>query len=190
MGGDVVLAFHKTAPSFIQAAVTLLFASVLANAATITVTPDVTLSNGLYHYAYSITNNTPDDAFLIDIPVAASPSSIENLTAPSGFMAAFDSGLGLVSFLENSSVFSSTPESGFSFDSLEGPGSVLFEASVFSNSTSLIYTVSGATLAPVPEPRWLPALGLLAPLCLLVFGRGRQARVCLPIRRISGETNV
>jgi hypothetical protein len=171
-----VLAFPKTAASFLRAGATLLFASVLANAATITVTPDVTLSSGLYHYAYSITNNTPDDAFLIDIPVAASPSAIENLTAPSGFTAAFDSGLGLVSFLEDSSFFSSTPESGFSFDSLEGPGNVLFSATVLSSSTNSIYTVSGGTLAPVPEPRWLPGFALLACLCLPVFGRARQLR--------------
>jgi len=133
--------------------------SVFATAAQVVVAPTVTPIAGGFEYAYTITNNTPDDAFIVDIPVPADPLAITDLTAPSGFTAAFDSGLGLVSFLEDTSFFTSTPQSGFFFDSPDAPGSVTFQATVLNLDTGL-YTVSGPTMAPVPEPAYLS-------LCLL-----------------------
>lgn len=162
------------------AVVALITASV-TSAASVTVTPTVTPVAGGYNYSYTIsetiTNTTGgDDVFLIDIPVYASPSAVTDLTAPAGFTTAFDSGLGIVSFLENTSNFSSTPLGGFSFDSPIGPGSVMFDASVLSSTTADIYTVSGLTTspAPAPEPSYAGLFVCLAP-AILLYRRFRQA---------------
>lgn len=144
-----------------------------ATAASIVVAPTVTPIAGGYEYAYTITNNTPDDPFLIDIPVPADPGAITNLTAPPGFAAAFDSGLGLVSFLEDTSFFTSTPQSGFFFDSPDAPGLATFQATVLSSSTADVYTISGSTIAPVPEPGYL-SLCLLPVFAWLLFRRSRR----------------
>jgi hypothetical protein len=136
--------------------------SSLATAGTVIVNPTVTGSAGSFLYSYTITNNTPDDPFVIDIPVPNRPSAVTNLIAPSGFKAAFDSGLGLVSFLEDSLFFTSAPVSGFSFTSPYGPGSVLFQATTLSSSSGNVYTISGPTMAPVPEPGYVAILAVLA----------------------------
>jgi hypothetical protein len=143
--------------------------SVFATADQIVVAPTVTPIAGGYKYAYTITNNTPDDPFILDIPVPADPLAITDLTAPTGFTASFDSGLGLVSFLENTDFFTSTPTSGFFFDSPDKPSSVTFQATVLSASTGDIYTISGPTMAPVPEPAYLSlcVLPLFAVLLIL-----------------------
>jgi hypothetical protein len=145
--------------------VLFLATSVFATADQVVVAPTVTPIAGGYEYAYTITNNTPDDPFIIDIPVPADPAAVTDLTAPLGFTAAFDSGLGLVSFLEDTNFFTSTPQSGFFFDSPDGPGSVMFQATLLSIDTGGLYTLSGPTMAPaVPEPAylWLCLLPVLA----------------------------
>jgi hypothetical protein len=166
--------------------VLFLATSVVAAASTVVVSPTVTPIAGGYEYAYTITNNTPDDPFIIDIPVLADPSAIFDLTAPSGFTSAFDSGLGLVSFLEDSSNFTSTPQSGFSFDSAFAPGAVTFQATVLSSTTGGIYTISGPTLGPnaaVPEPAYV-SLWLLATFAgLVIYRRNRLSA------RKSGDQN-
>ena len=157
--------------------VLFLATAVFATASQIVVAPTVTPIAGGYEYAYTITNNTPDDPFLIDIPVPEDPSAVTNLMAPAGFTSAFDPGLGLVSFLEDTSFFTSTPQSGFSFDSPDAPGLATFQATVLSSSTFDLYTISGSTTAPVPEPAflWLLILPLLA--CLLIRRPGRSRSI-------------
>ena len=160
--------------------VLLLATSLFATADSIVVAPTVTPIAGGYEYSYTITNNTPDDPFLIDIPVPTDPTAISGLTAPAGFTSAFDSGLGLVSFLEDSSNFTATPESGFSFDSPDAPGAVSFQATVLSSTTGGIYTISGPTIAPTPtpEPAYL-SLWLLLPVfaCLFMHRRNRLGSI-------------
>ncbi len=164
-------------------AVAAVVTAAAATAASVTVNPTVTPISGGYNYSYTIsetiTDATTDDVFLIDIPVAPDPAAVTNLMAPAGFTTAFDSGLGLVSFLENTSFFSSTPEGGFSFDSTYKPGTVTFEASVLSTANANIYTVSGLTTsaAPVPEPSYTGLFVCLAPAILLYrqFRRTFQA---------------
>ncbi len=153
--------------------VLLLATSVFATAAQIVVAPSVTPIAGGYEYAYTITNNTPDDPFIIDIPVPADPTAISNLTAPAGFTSAFDSGLGLVSFLEDTNNFTSTPQSGFFFDSPDAPGSVMFQATVLSASSGDLYTISGPTSAPVPEPASMVLCLLPAGVWFLIRRLGR-----------------
>ena len=153
--------------------VLFLATSVFATADSVVVAPTVTPITGGYEYAYIITNNTADDPFIIDIPVPADPMAVFDLTAPSGFTSAFDSGLGLVSFLENTSDFTSTPQGGFFFDSPDAPGAVMFQATVLSATTGGLYTISGPTLAPVPEPAYLSLWLLPIFACLLIRRRNR-----------------
>src|SRR5437870_2875031 len=72
-----------------------------AASAQVTVSPTVTFSNGLFHYDYSVTNTSVNDVFLVDVHVTQQGDTVQNLMAPAGFQAAFDPGLGLVSFLED-----------------------------------------------------------------------------------------
>jgi len=159
-----VLSFYRTTARAVRPGALLLFASILAHAALVTVNPSVTsIGGGDYKYAYSISYTGTDDAFLIDISVPANPAAVYNLTVPAGFEDQFDSVNGLVSFLENTSTFIATPTSGFSFDSPDAPGTASFVASVYDSNFN-IYTISGSTAAPVatPEPSYLCVLGFMA----------------------------
>ena len=138
----------------------LTFSSNLASAGPLTVSSTVTGGPGSYLYSYTVTNGTADDPFVIDIPVLKLPGFVTNLIAPTGFKIAFDSGLGLVSFLEDSSFFTSTPVSGFSFRSIGAPGNVSFAATTLSSTSGNVFTLSGPTQAPVPEPGYLSLVGL------------------------------
>ena len=154
---------HSVNRMFVRSTLGLAFvtlASSFAAGATITVSPTVTGSAGSFLYAYTITNNTPDDPFVIDIPVLKSVNAVTNLTAPAGFKATFDSGLGLVAFLEDTAFFTSTPVSGFSFRSPFGPSAVLFQATTLSSSNGNVFNISGPTQSPIPEPGYLGLVAL------------------------------
>lgn len=134
-------------------ALSILVAS-LSQAAPVTVSPVVTLSGSLFHYNYTITNGTGLDVPVIDINVARGTGIISNLTAPVGFLTAYDSNLGLVSFLENTALFGAAPLSGFAFDSPLPARASSFTATFADGSV-----MSGATLAPVPEPTAISLFG-------------------------------
>ncbi len=123
-------------------------------AATISVTPSITPNGALFHYNYSITNGSGQDVPVIDIVVTKGVSTILNLSAPSGFLFAYDSGLGLVSFLEDTGTFGPFALSGFAFDS-PLPGRPSAYVATFADGS----TTSGPTTAPVPEPGALLLLG-------------------------------
>lgn len=160
----------------LSAAVVLFATSAIAAAAPITVNATVPPLGSLFHYDYSITNDTPDDAFIIDVTVPMSLTAVTNLIAPLGFQIAFDSGLGLVSFIEDSSFFTPIPTLGFSFDSPLGPAASIFNATVFS-AASGIYNVNGPTESPaaVPEPGAAPMLAILALALPVLLRRRRNA---------------
>ena len=114
--------------------------------------PVVTLlGNGLYHYDYSITNTSADDLFDVDIQVMPGAGVVTNVSAPVGFMTAYDSGLGLVSYLEDTSLFTAAPLSGFTYDSGLAPMTSTFNAN-FAPLAGGITTTTGSTVAAVPEP--------------------------------------
>jgi hypothetical protein len=126
----------------------------------------VTFSSGLYHYDYSISNTSASDLFDLDINVptdaVAGTQVIRNLSAPVGFQSADDSVLGLVSFLEDTSSFTATPQDGFVFDSPFGPNNAVFTANL-APAAGGITTLTGQTLAPAtPEPGSMAVLGALA----------------------------
>ena len=122
---------------------------------------------GVFHYAFTVTNNDPDDyaiVSLVDAPIG-DPLIAASLTPPVGFLAIYDSGAGFVDFLEDTQLFASGTVVGvFTFDSL-------FDLSLHFQSFEALTTqgtrVSGTvTITSVPEPAGLAlialGLGLLA----------------------------
>ena len=169
-GGGTLLSVCCYAARAFRSVAILLSAAVLSHAAMVTVTPTVTnIGGGMYNYSYSISYTGVDDAFLIDIGAPAVAGAVTNIMTPSGFTSQFDSGLGLVSFLENTSSFVSTATSGFSFNSPDAPGADAFTATILSLSLGSTYTMTGATTGPglgstlAPEPSFLYLLAVLAP---------------------------
>jgi hypothetical protein len=148
-----------------------IIASAIAQASTVVVTPVVTPNGALFQYDYSISNGTADDLAVLDIAVTPGVT-IQDLTAPNGFDTAFDSGLGLVSFLENTASFGPAPLSGFIFDSPVAPAATTFTATLFDPNTLDVSTVSGSTQGPVvPEPSELAPCALAG--AALLFWRKR-----------------
>jgi hypothetical protein len=114
----------------------------------ITVTSSVNPVGPLFQYNYTVSDGTGQLAVL---DIAVTPGiAISGLTAPggsAGFLTAYDSVLGLVSFLENNSVFTSSPESGFIFYSPVAPNASTFGVTLFDGTTG-----SGHVQAPVVVP--------------------------------------
>ena len=131
-------------------------ASVVVDA---TVTP---AGGGAFHYEISVTNTEIEDLALVSIVDAPlnDPLIDPSLDAPSGFLANYDDGLGIVDFLENTDSFASgTTTSGFSFDSLSSPPDSFAHFEAFTISGNL---VAGDVnfISAVPEPATLALLGL------------------------------
>ena len=121
----------------------------------------------LFQYNYTISNNTPNDLVVVDIHVTPGMGSIVpgSIIAPNDFVSAFDPGLGLVSFLENTVPFGAAPLSGFSFRSNLRPGNSTFDATQLTPAGSLTVSsgsVTSAVGAAVPEPGSLAWLGVFA----------------------------
>jgi hypothetical protein len=147
---------------------------------TVTVTDVVTPIGSLFQYDYTVTDGTGELAVL---DIAVTPGiDISGLTAPGGafdFTSTVDTvntptgPEEFVSFLENNGVFSSTPESGFIFDSTVAPSASTFDVTLFDGTTG-----SGSVQAPVvtPEPSSL-ALCVLAGAALLFWRKRSPASV-------------
>jgi PEP-CTERM motif-containing protein len=153
-----------------------IIAAGLAHAGTVDVSALVTPEGPLFQYDYTVTNNDPtvDDLPVLDIAVTPG-ISITDLTAPSGFETAYDSVLGLVSFLENTQSFGTAPISGFMFDSSVAPAATTFTANLLDLNTFEIVTQSGSTQGPVvPEPSSLAACAV-GGLALVFWRRRKQA---------------
>jgi hypothetical protein len=100
----------------------------------------VTPLGGSFLYVFEVENTGPDDYVIVslDAPVA-DPLIGPTLTAPAGFVASYDSGLGIVDFLEGADLFAAgTIHGGFSFESLAGPGAEFgtFEALTASGASA------------------------------------------------------
>ena len=136
--------------------------------AQVIVNPAVTFASGLYHYDYTITNKSGADLFELDIKVLPDATAgfavIRNLAAPPGFVTGLDSVNGIVSFLEDTGTFGTTPQNGFVFDSPLAPSGSTFTANLApANAGDPIPTQTGSTSAPTtPEPGSMAAFGALA----------------------------
>jgi len=146
--------------------------------AQVKVTPTVTYDGLLYHYDYSVANSTLDPLAIVTVRVPALAEAVLGLTAPGGFLAVYDPGLALVSFLEDAdedtagSFAPGSAVSGFAFKSALGPGATDFEAI---DARGRVFR--GGTVGPVPEPGSVTmALALGAGVVILRL-RARLARV-------------
>lgn len=124
----------------------------------------------LYRYSYSVGNTGPDDLILVTIPTDSN-ATLTALSPPTGFSMTYDPSQGVVSFFEDSDLFTEqtfapgsviTP---FEFDSPLAPGVVTYTAF---DVTGAEFT--GTTLAPVPEPS-VTLLSGLASITLLARRR-------------------
>lgn len=153
---------------FILALQTAQAGSISLTEGVITVTDQVTPVGSLFQYDYTVSDTT---GLLAVLDIAVSPGiAISDISAPGGSAAyetAYDSVLGLVSFLENNAVFPSSPEPGFMFDSPVGPGDSTFGVTLYDGTTG-----TGSVTGPVtPEPASLTLFGLGG--AVLLAGRKR-----------------
>ena len=116
--------------------------------------PSTVTGNGTtgYTYNYSVMDATTMELAIVTVPTATN-SALTNLIAPTGFEITYDSGNGLVSFAEDNdqtttqTFAAGSTVAGFSFTSLNAPGTVTFDALDVSAND---YT--GTTTSAVPEP--------------------------------------
>lgn len=96
---------------------------------------------GKYQYDFSIFNNSFEDVVVVNINDAPNDPLIDStLVAPPGFLADYDAGVLIVSFLSDTDLFAvGNTYDGFSFQSLAAPGAnfTTFDA----------LTINGNTLA-------------------------------------------
>lgn len=81
---------------------------------------------GSFRYDFTVHNPGPDDYLLVTIFNAPVGDALitSTLTAPAGFLALYDEGLGLLDFLEDTSFFGAGTSAGlFSFESMFAPDS-------------------------------------------------------------------
>lgn len=125
------------------ALIPILFLGLLAvpspQAADLEVFASSTPITGGFHYDFTIRNNGLEDIVLVTINAPIEDPLIDpSLTVPADFIGSYDSGLGLVDFLEFVGLFEAgTTKSGFSFDSTGAPPEYISQFSGL--------TVSGAT---------------------------------------------
>lgn len=121
--------------------------------AQITLTSNVQQTGNLYHYDYSVGNNSADTSYyVLAIQGLTGADTAFDLIAPTGFKIDYDPGFGLITFLADSQSFDPlTTISGFSFDSYLAPKATTFEATGLTMNGNGVIT-QGATPGPVPEP--------------------------------------
>jgi hypothetical protein len=141
-------------------------------------TPEITWDGSLYHYHYTLTNNTLSDLSLITIQTVAGADVALNPGAPDGFQLIYDSGNGLLSFApadpDNGGTMFEAGQaySGFHFQSPLRPGWARFSAL----DVNGLKAFSGVASAPVPEPGSLAMLGALTVTGLIWWRRRSRLR--------------
>jgi len=142
--------------------------------AVLTVDATVTPLVGSFLYEISITNTGPEDIVIVSIVDApiGDPLIDPSLMFPAGFFASYDGGVGIVDFLEDTSLFAAgTTTSGFSFESSAAPGpGVLSSFEALSdvgdfftgNVQTTVVSVGGGGSVPEPSTVVAGILGLFA----------------------------
>lgn len=156
------------------------FAGSTMSFAQVSVTPTITFSmtTGLFTYSYSVTNGSTNTLAIISF--GAQPTgtiTVQNLSAPTGFLATYDSGNGFISFLEDNNP--GTPQTfapgstiaPFVFNSPFAPGNTTFQALDVNGNT-----FTGITQAPIPEPGTLALCALALPFGFYLHRRRKSQR--------------
>ena len=127
---------------------------------------------GPFHYEFSVENSGPEEFAILSLNAPTfDPFIAASLVVPTGFLASYDSGLGIVDFLADTALFGVGPKlSGFSFNSETGPVSSFFD--VFTALDSAGNELTGQ-VARIPEPTTLALITLGG--VVLTCGRGRRA---------------
>jgi hypothetical protein len=140
------------------------------------------IGGGLFHFEFSVTNDSIDDIVLVSIDAPPGDASIgATLLAPLGFLASYDSGLGIIDFLEGTDLFSvGTTITGFSFDSNMGPGNGAFDdfSGLTVDGDTFSGTVETTVVSAVPEPSTAAsvAVGAAVLIGLLVRHESKRRR--------------
>ena len=128
---------------------------------------------GKYQYDFSIFNNGGEDVVVVNINDAPDDPLIDaTLVAPPGFLADYDSGVLIVSFLGDADLFAvGNTYAGFSFQSLAAPGAnfATFDALTI-NGNSLVGDVNLVSRVPESGNTLLTA-GLALLTLVMVLGR-------------------
>lgn len=127
--------------------------------AQLSLAPTVTASAGTFHYSYRVENTSGTDVSIVTLSgLFPAADSVQNLAAPDGFLAFYDPGVALLSFLEGEHPFLAGTISGaFTFDSPYAPGLGAYEA-IDVNGT-LLAGAAVVPATPVPEPSTTAAVG-------------------------------
>jgi hypothetical protein len=137
------------------------------------------IGGGLFHYEFSITNTSFVDLLFVTITDAPLGDGLitSTRTAPGGFKTEYDSGLGLIDFLADT-----TPEfpigttSGFSFDSAFGPVGNFTTFEAFTLASFPSPEVAGNVQTNViPEPGTIAMLAI--GLCVFALVARRKYRL-------------
>ena len=140
-----------------------------ASAAPVTVTSTSTANGLLFSYDFTVTNTSLPDLLSVTLTTPSQPNAVQNLTAPTGFSAFFDAGVGLVDFVSDTLSFTvGSSVSGFALQSPFQLSSTAF--STLSLDADQNPVVTTGTVSPAPEPA---SLGLVGLALLSVFGLQR-----------------
>jgi len=140
---------------------------------------DVTQSGANYHYEVSIDNGEAVDLILVSLFNTPLSDALitASLTAPAGFLASYDSGLGIIDFLGNTSDFlPGTITSGFSFDSVFAPAGFFTDVTAYDGLLTAYDGQVKVNLRTVPDSGGSLLLLSLS-LGALAFGRMKFSTV-------------
>jgi len=132
------------------------------------------LGGGVFHWDFSVINNSVPDLFLVTVVDAplADPLIDGSLTAPAGFLPNYDGGLGLLDFIADVAIFFPLGETSFfSFDSMSGPGTAFtsFEAFDIQTFPDPVFAGQVNVTQPVPVPEPGESITLATGLAVLAF---------------------
>jgi len=148
--------------------VVLALCAIIPARAQLTIEPTVSESLGTFHYSYKVNNATGTDVSIVTLSgLFAGGGAVMNLSAPDGYLADYDAGVNLLSFIEGDHAFlAGATSAAFTFDSSYGPGLGAFEAVNIEGDV-----LTGAVLVPatpVPEPSTTAAIGGLLLIALVL----------------------
>ena len=151
----------------ITALVTLGLLALLPARAQLIINTAVTPQSGTFNYAYTVSNQTATDFSVVTLGgFFTSAATVQDLFSPDGYIAFFDSSLGLLSFVEGSQAFAAgSVSAAFTFTSAYGPGAGSYEAidinGDLSFGTTLVASVPPIAGSAVPEPSTTAAIAAL-----------------------------